>query len=309
MPLLETEDYVDKPAELPSINVCAADDEDEEWRDEEDRSDEENPEEADLDDDDDSDASFRLCYPLQALFDVKKLCNCDQNSNRSPLHLVKRIAHYVLLSEQRKKVFLAIKAAENSDVKASLPLKHVEPRWNSIQLAIQRVIKLEKTVLAFCQRYKNDEKCPKFTFTTCSFEILAMIEPVLRVFKELRAIYSEKTITGHRILPDLHHALESLREIQEKATMSDARCFPIQQARDKLEKYMLRFIDNDWVCAAYWLDPENRAESLKNLLAAYDVPERFREVDDWIRKRVKKYRPTDVDAEVTPVPENVVRGR
>lgn len=204
-------------------------------------------------------------------------------------------------------MFLAIKAGENADVQASLPLKHVETRWNSIQLAIQRVIKLERTVLAFCKRYKDDEKCPKFT--TSSFEILRMIEPVLGVFQELTAVYSEKTVTAHRILPDLHHALESLREIQETATMSDARCLPIQQARDKLRKYMLRFINNDWVCAAYCLDPENRAESLKNLLAAYDVPERFHEVDDWIQERVKKYRPTDVDADVTPVPEKVARGR
>lgn len=300
--LLEAEDYVDKPPDLPSINVCP--DEDEEWRDEED---EESIEEADLDETEEGDVSTTFHNPLGMMSDIVVCCGFAQSSNRSPLYLVKRLAHYVLLSEQRKKVFLAIKAAENPEVKASLPLKHVETRWNSIQLAVQRVIKLKKTVLAFCQRYKNDEKCPPFS--TSSFDILMMIEPVLGVFQELTAIYSEKTVTVHRILPDLHHALESLRQIQETATMSDARCQPIQQARDKLQKYMMRFIDNDWVCAAYCLDPENRMESLKNLLAAYDSSERLEEVNEWIHDRVKKQEPTDVDIDVTPVPEKVVRGR
>ncbi|KAJ9104417.1 hypothetical protein QFC21_001912 [Naganishia friedmannii] len=86
---LKHEDCVDKPAELPSINVFAPEDENEEWRDSQDESDSENPEEVEMDEEDDTDSC-----------------------NRSPLYLVKRLAHYVLLSEQRKKVYLAIKAAD-----------------------------------------------------------------------------------------------------------------------------------------------------------------------------------------------------
>lgn len=213
----------------------------------------------------------------------------------------------MLLSEQRKKVFVAISAAEDPDVAANLPLREVDTRWNSVLLAIERAMKLKKTILVFCQRYKNDPKCP--AFTNASFDILAMIMPVLSIFKELTSIYSEKTVTVHRILPDLHHALESLREIQEGASMSDARCGPIQQARNKLDKYMKRFINNDWVCAAYALDPENRSESLRNLLAAYDSSDRAPEVDDWIQERLKRYAPTDVDEADSPPPEEVSRGR
>lgn len=73
--------------------------------------------------------------------------------------------------------------------------------------------------------------------------------------------------------------------------MSNARCFPIQQARDKLQKYMTRFIDNDWMCAAYCLDPENRIQSLSDLLEAYDGAERLQEVEQWIYERVKKSNP------------------
>lgn len=71
--LLETEDYVDKPPELPSINVSTdEDDEDEEWRGgEEDESDEEKAEEVELDEDDNNDVSLRLHALVQALSDSR----------------------------------------------------------------------------------------------------------------------------------------------------------------------------------------------------------------------------------------------
>jgi hypothetical protein len=60
---------------------------------------------------------------------------------------------------------------------------------------------------------------------------------------------------------------------------------------------------------AFALDPENRAQSLKDLLEAYGAAERVEEVNEWILDRVKKYTPTEVDPETPPTPTERPRGR
>lgn len=59
-------------------------------------------------------------------------------------------------------------------------------------------------------------------------------------------------------------------------------------AAAKIRKYMLRFLENNWVCAAYALSPENRAICLQAIRKAYGKEFRFSSVIQWIKERLRQ---------------------
>ncbi|KAJ9107755.1 hypothetical protein QFC20_003700 [Naganishia adeliensis] len=199
--------------------------------------------------------------------------------------MVRCLGTYVHLSRKRRKVFMALRRMYDPEETVSLPLKDVATRWNSKYLAIKQAQRLKNTILAFCQRYAADSKCPPLDEE--AFSILEIILPTLQLFQTITLVYSKAQVTVHRILPDLNYAIRELERLQALPGVSPARKVPFAAAIAKLKIYFFKFLNNDWVCAAYMLDPESRASSLEAMLKAYNQDQngrRMKEVTTWVRK-------------------------
>jgi hypothetical protein len=164
----------------------------------------------------------------------------------------------------------------------ALPLKDVPTRWNSKELAIRRAIKVRATIKIFCIRYRGD-KCPQIDDN--AFRILELIQPALKVFKNITLTYSESTATIHHAISNLHDDITDLRSLHDQVSMTEARQASYLAAVGKLEKYLLLLLQNNWVCAAFALNPPNRAAVLRALFETYrdtlndtDLSHRYEEV-------------------------------
>lgn len=187
-----------------------------------------------------------------------------------------------------------MRAKFNKDTPVGLlPLKDVATRWNSKEAAIARVLRLRETVDYFTTRAKSD-KCPRFNKKV--FEALVRIQPTLKVFLQLTWTYSEVGAHAYRVLPDLVDAIDQIKEIHDHPSVSSGRKKSAKAACDKLTKYLERFLDNNWICAAFALDPAVRQDGFWNLMKAYSKEDRYYEVLEWIEHGLKGYATNDVDA-------------
>jgi hypothetical protein len=115
----------------------------------------------------------------------------------------------------------------------------------------------------------------------------------LAVFAHLTATYSQANASIHHAINDLHDSITELRAMHDHVSLTPARKGPYLQAVGKLEKYLRLLLKNNWACAAFALDPINRADGLKSLLETYEVAlddsslsNRYEEVVKWIRERL-----------------------
>jgi hypothetical protein len=88
------------------------------------------------------------------------------------------------------------------------------------------------------------------------------IQPSLKIFLNLPKVYSSVGAHTYRIIPDLHEFIQRLQEIHAHPSVADARQQSSENAIAKISKYLDRFSDNNWVCAALALDPPNRWDML-----------------------------------------------
>jgi hypothetical protein len=203
---------------------------------------------------------------------------------------------YVHGKSERLEFFKSVRKLKNPGL-TILPTRDVPTRWNSKELAIDRVLKLKATILLYCKKSKG---CPAFTEE--DFDILGLIQPALRIFANLTAIYSMKEAHAYRVLPDLHNAITKLEELGEDERLTEERSRSFQVAAAKLKKYMTRFLQNDWLCAAYALHPENRESTLERLLDAYGQKRRKTGVVRWIKDRLAVYTTEHEDGSGSPAP-------
>jgi hypothetical protein len=104
-----------------------------------------------------------------------------------------------------------------------------------------------------------------------------------------------------RIIPDTHAINQQLQEIHAHPSVTKARRQPSENALEKIIRYLDRFLCNNWVCAAFALDPSNRQDGLEMLWEEYDID--GRSADDvvaCIRTRMKPY-PTEMEREESEV--------
>lgn len=179
-------------------------------------------------------------------------------------------------------LFKNVRAKRNPDLNV-LPTRDVPTRWNSKELAIDRVLQLQETILLFCRKCPG---CPIFPEET--FEILELIQPALKIFANLTATYSAKEANLYRVLPDLHHAISELERMGSDPVLTSNRSKSFNIAAAKIKKYMMRFLQNDWVCAASALAPDNRSISLELLLKAYGQKRRHGLAVKWIKERLRQ---------------------
>ncbi|KAJ9112258.1 hypothetical protein QFC22_006342 [Naganishia vaughanmartiniae] len=208
-------------------------------------------------------------------------------TGNSPVDLVHQLGVFVHASPKRRAAFEKVRADRNPDTpKGLLPLKDVATRWNSKEAAISRVLRLRETVEYFTTRAKSD-KCPRFNKKV--FDALLRIQPTLQIFLQITLDYSEVGANAYRVLPDLVNAIDQITEIHEHPSVSTARKRSAQAACAKLSKYLERFLQNNWLCAAFALDPTVRQDGLWSLMCAYDLQDRYHEVVDWIEHGFRVY--------------------
>lgn len=209
----------------------------------------------------------------------------------SPIGMVRQLAKYCLKGAKRKR-FAAVRDAQQKELPRPIfPKADVSTRWDSTQAAIARAIELKKTILVYTASAPPG-KCPPFTADT--FKALEQILPMLDIFLKLTKRYSKAEVNVHKAIIDIHNAIAQLRK--EKAKAAPARRHSFQAAIDKLMKYMIPMLNNNWLCAAFALDPVNKEKGLNILFgpAQYDMPERTEEVVEFIRRRMQLYEvPTD----------------
>lgn len=223
--------------------------------------------------------------------------------NASPVGKAHNFAKYVLSSPTRREAFQKIRRNKQPDLKKDLlPKKDVSTRWNSTYEAICRLIDLKETVIAFCNQYADD-KCPKLSKDT--FRALEAIKPSLEHFDILTKRYSTVHVNIHRVMVDFHLLIQTLKAGHDKAAPDRRPSF--KSAMDKMEKYLVKMLGNDWICAATVLDPWMKEKGLHRLLTEYpefDADERTQEVLDWILARAEAYRIAD-DLEEDLAPDAV----
>lgn len=210
--------------------------------------------------------------------------------------MVRNLAKYCLRGKKRSR-FQSVRDAVQPELKkAILPRLDVSTRWNSTRDAIARAIDLKNTILKYTATSASD-RCPRFTPDT--FKALNQILPVLEIFNKLTMRFSASDVTIHRVLPSLHAAITGLEKI--KNNVADCRKASFQAAIDKLTKYITPMLENDWVCAAFALDPINKEEGLENLFgpSGYNTPGRKDAVVRFIRRRLQCYQ-----TEVEEAPED-----
>jgi hypothetical protein len=206
----------------------------------------------------------------------------------SPVDMVHQLGVYIHSSPLRMDEFERIRAAKNPETpKGLLPLKDVVTRWNSKEAAIQRILRLRASVEVFTARETNP-KCRRFTRET--FAALDIVHPSLKIFLQLTQVYSEVGAHSYRIIPDLINAIDQLRELHSHPSVSAARYESSEAAIKKLNKYLKRFLNNQWVCAAFALDPTVREEGLQALrVDTYNMPKQYKKTMAFIRDRTKDY--------------------
>jgi hypothetical protein len=142
-------------------------------------------------------------------------------------------------------------------------------------------------VEAFTTR-STSNKCPRFS--KAAFEALQVIQPSLKVFLQLTQVYSEVGANSYRIIPDLIAAIDELRDLHSHPSVSAARVQSSEEAIEKIQKYLKKFVTNRWLCAAFALDPTVREEGLHKLLTeVYGAAPWYERTLRWINKRVKVY--------------------
>lgn len=230
-----------------------------------------------------------ICVPKDD--DVRK------TYRKSPIGSVHRFAKYVLSSPQRREEFLKVEAERQPDLKRKLyPKRDVRTRWNSTYDSICRALRLEKTIIAFSGKHSGGSggKCPKMTKDT--FRALETVQVALEVFLGLTLQFSKAEGFSHKIIVELDNAVQALAKL--RATAPPARKPSFDAAIDKLEKYLKPLLKNNWVCAAFALDPKHKELGLAALFnkeTGYDMPERKEEVVEWIRNRAGQYVGLDSD--------------
>jgi hypothetical protein len=149
-------------------------------------------------------------------------------------------------------------------------------------------VQLKKTIIAYTTA-NTSKKCPRFTQDT--FKALEQILPTLEIFLKLTKRYSTQGVNIHKVLNDMHNTIESLKKAMKSA--HPARRPSFEAAIDKLMKYMLPMLKNDWLCTAFALDPKIKENGLSGIfgLKGYDMPERKEEVVRFIRGMLQKYEP------------------
>jgi hypothetical protein len=143
---------------------------------------------------------------------------------------------------------------------------------------------LKPTVLAFTAEYASSQ-IPRFTPEV--FNALELLLPALQVFLNLTQEYSKAEVNIHKSIKHTHLAIEKLQALKPKA--APARRASFEKAIMKLQKYINPMLQNNWICAAFALNPAIKEQGLANLFSTYGLPGRTQEVVDFIRKRMQAY--------------------
>ncbi|KAJ9095956.1 hypothetical protein QFC21_005318 [Naganishia friedmannii] len=236
----------------------------------------------------------------------------DENAEQgtSPIDLVHRLGVYLHSSSLRMDEFERVRAAKNPDTpKGLLPLKDVVTIWNSKEVAIKRVIRLRDTIEVYTTRTRYP-KYPRFPPEV--FSALETIQPTLKIFLDLTLIYSKVEAQSYRIIPDLVDAIDQMRQIHSHPSVSNARYQLSEAAIKKLEKYLKKFLKNQWVCAA--MAPfnktmqflETRTQHYKKVLKrnSNDPTQRDIEIVKTVSQRNNKFASTRYEAGRQPITHN-----
>lgn len=72
---------------------------------------------------------------------------------------------------------------------------------------------------------------------------------VLQIFLRLTKKYSAEAILAHDYLADVDQAIKDIGEIARR--LAPVRAASCNAAIAKLEKYLMKALDNDWLCVAF----------------------------------------------------------
>lgn len=85
--------------------------------------------------------------------------------------------------------------------------------------------------------------------------------------------------------------------MHDHISLIEERQSSYQAAVGKLEKYLYKLLQNDWVCAAFALDPINRGAGLRTLFDTYstlfedgNLQYRYDHVVSWIQSRAETHK-------------------
>jgi hypothetical protein len=84
--------------------------------------------------------------------------------------------------------------------------------------------------------------------------------------KHRLTVFPDWTRVACRFIPDFHNAIEELQEIPKHLSVSRDRQQSSVDVVRKLQKYLDSYIDNNWTCAAFALDPAVQEEGFRALL-------------------------------------------
>jgi hypothetical protein len=177
-----------------------------------------------------------------------------------------------------------------------LPAYTTLTSWKSIDALISRALELEESIIAFCegQQAKHPE-CP--VINDRDFETLSCLKSAFTIFYRLISVLSPAEARVHLVLPVFHAAVKDLMQLEAECEPEDRPAFTA--AIEELMEYVKLFLHNNWICAAWALNPPVRGDNLKKTFNVFmsdefsrfelDLNGREEEVVHWIKGRMDKH--------------------
>ncbi|KAJ9125546.1 hypothetical protein QFC22_000508 [Naganishia vaughanmartiniae] len=214
----------------------------------------------------------------------------------SPLLHLHDLAIYIGESTWRTLQFDTIRIEKGQMSGDSLPAYTTLTSWKSIDALISRALELRESIIAFCevQQSKHPE-CP--VITDRDLETLRCLKSAFTIFYRLISVLAPTEARVHLILPVFHAAVKDLMQLEAECELEDRPAFTA--AIEELMEYVKLFLHNNWVCAAWALNPPVRGDNLKKTFDVFmsddfsrfelDLNGREEEVIHWIKGRMDKH--------------------
>lgn len=214
----------------------------------------------------------------------------------SPLLHLHDLAIYIGESTWRTLEFDTIRIEKGQMDRDPLPAYTTLTSWKSIDTLISRALELDKSIIAFCegQQAKHPE-CP--VITDRDLETLKCLKSAFTIFYRLISVLSPAEARVHLVIPVFHAALKELMQLEADCDPEDRPAFTA--AIEELMEYVKLFLQNNWVCAAWALNPPVRGDNLKKTFDVFmsedfsrfelDLNGREEEVVHWIKGRMNKH--------------------
>ncbi|KAJ9100106.1 hypothetical protein QFC19_005786 [Naganishia cerealis] len=216
--------------------------------------------------------------------------------NSTPLGRLNNLAVYIGESTWRTLEFDTIRMEKAQMAKDPLPRPTSLTSWKSIDTLISAALDLKESILAFCQvRQVKHPECPVVTGE--DLEALRTFKSAFNVFYRLMNVFSSTEARVHLVIPVFHAAITELMQLESQCQLTDRPAFTT--AIDKLMESVKIFLRNNWVCAAWALNPPVRGDNLRKTFGVFsadefsrfelDLQHREEEVVQWIKRRMEKH--------------------